>query len=489
MSRFAPSVFAQFLRLRRAPDNNKMEHSQKTPADPHVEDHSRPPEEVIQGLVQNIEALLESGQRPEALDRFAELHPVDQGEVLDGLPRESRQLLLADLDHWVMAEILEYLEPEESAQMVGGREPADLAQILDLTGPDVAVDLLRQIPEEKQQETLDAMADADEIKALLQYRDDTAGGLMTPEYPVVTESTTTPNALDQLRLLGSEAESINSVLVVDDQQRLVGSLSLIRLALARSNTRVGDIMDREFTSVTAETDQEECARVMQRYNLSLLPVVAGDGHLTGVILAEDLVDVVEEEATEDMFRIASVGGERISGPLTNSLRSRLPWLYINLATAFLAAVTVSLFESTIERVVALAVFLPVVASQGGIGGTQTVTLVVRSMALGEVPRRLGLRLLARELALGLVHGVALGVVVGVVAYLWKGNFTLGLVLGLAMLGNMLIAGMFGAGVPLLLRQLRMDPAVSSAVFVTTFTDVIGFVLFLGLAAIFVQHLV
>ncbi len=432
---------------------------------------------------------MESGQPAEALSRFAQLHPVDQGEVLDGLPREISQSLLADLDHWVVAEILEYLKPEESAEMIGGREPADLAQVLDLAGPDVAVDLLRQIPEEKQQATLEAMADPDEVKALLQYRDDTAGGLMTPEYPVMNQSTRTPNALDQLRLLGSDAESINSVLVVDDQQRLVGSLSVIRLALARSNVLVGDIMDREFTSVSAETDQEECARVMQRYNLSLLPVVDREGQLTGVIMAEDLMDVVEEEATEDMFRIASVGGERISGPLSNSLRSRLPWLYINLATAILAAVMVSLFESTISRVVALAVFLPVVASQGGIGGTQTVTLVVRSMALGEVPRRLGLRLLVRELALGLVHGVALGVVVGIVAYLWKGNFTLGLVLGVAMLGNMLVAGMFGAGVPLLLRHLRMDPAVSSAVFVTTFTDVIGFVLFLGLAAIFVQHLV
>ena len=388
-----------------------------------------------------------------------------------------------------MAEILEYLEPEESVEMIGNREPSELAEVLDLTDPDVAVDLLRQIPEEKQAETLEAMVDATEVTELLQYQDDTAGGLMTPDYPVVNEKTTTPNALDQLRLLGEDAEDINSVLVVDDEQHLVGSLSITRLALARSNIVVGDIMDRDINSVTSETDQEECARVMQRYNLDLLPVLDSDGRLTGVILDDDLVDVVVEEATEDMFRIASVGGERIAGPLSNSLRSRLPWLYINLATAFLAAVMVSLFETTITRVVALAVFLPVVASQGGIGGTQTVTLVVRSMALGEVPRRLGFRLLAREVALGLIHGVALGVVVGVVAYLWKGNVTLGLVLGLAMLGNMLVAGMFGAGVPLLLRQLRMDPAVSSAVFVTTFTDVIGFVLFLGMAAIFVEHLV
>ena len=466
-----------------------MEQSQITPPETRAEDQNRPPEELIQGLVQELQRLLESGQRPEALERFGGLHPVDQGEVLDGLPRDIQQSLIADLDHSVLADILEYLEPEESAELVGGREPADLAQVLDLTDADVAVDLLQHISEDKQQETLKAMIDSAEVSELLQYQDDTAGGLMTPDYPVVLETTTTPNALDQLRLLGPHAEDINSVLVMDTERRLVGSLSVTRLALARANMVVGDIMDREINSVVAATDQEECVRVMQRYNLSLLPVVDGEGRLAGVVLAEDLMGVVAEEATEDMFRIASVGGERIAGPLTNSLRRRLPWLYINLATAFLAAVMVSLFEDTITKVVALAVFLPVVASQGGIGGTQTVTLVVRSMALGEVPRRLGLRILARELALGLIHGVALGIVVGFVAYLWKGNFTLGLVLGLAMLGNMLVAGMFGAGVPLLLRHLKMDPAVSSAVFVTTFTDVIGFVLFLGLAAAFIDHLV
>ena len=466
-----------------------MEELQQTPPEPRSEQQPRPPEEVIHGLVQELERLMESTERQQALELFAVLHPVDQGEVLDGLIKEHSQSLLDELDANVVAEILEYLEPEESVEMIGDRTPADLAEVLDLTGPDVAVDLLRHMPEEKQNEILEAMVDSDEVTELLQYQDDTAGGLMTPDYAVVNEKTTTPNALDQLRLLGEDAEDINSVLVIDDDHRLVGSLSITRLALARSSAVVGDIMGRDINSVTAETDQEECAKVMQRYNLDLLPVLDSEGRLSGVIMDDDLVDVVVEEATEDMFRIASVGGERIAGPLTNSLRSRLPWLYINLATAFLAAVMVSLFETTITRVVALAVFLPLVASQGGIGGTQTVTLVVRSMALGEVPRRLGLRLLARELALGLIHGVALGIVVGIVAYLWKGNVTLGLVLGLAMLGNMLVAGMFGAGVPLLLRQLRMDPAVSSAVFVTTFTDVIGFVLFLGLAAIFVEHLV
>nr|MBC8281787.1 magnesium transporter [Chloroflexota bacterium] len=335
-----------------------MEQPQTTPPEHRAEDHPRPPEELIQELVQELQRLLESGEQLNALEIFAVLHPVDQGEVLDGLPKEWSQWLLEELDAAVVAEILEYLEPEESAEMIGGREPADLAQVLDLAGPDVAVDLLRHIPEEKQFETLDAMVDPAEVSELLQSQDDTAGGLMTLDYPVVNETTTTPNALDQLRLLGEDAEDINSVLVVDIEQRLVGSLSITRLALARSSTVVGDIMDRDVNSVTSETDQEECARVMQRYNLNLLPVLDGDGRLTGVILDDDLVDVVVEEATEDMFRIASVGGERIAGPLTNSLRRRLPWLYITLATAFLAAVMVSLFETTITRVVALAVFLP-----------------------------------------------------------------------------------------------------------------------------------
>ena len=433
-----------------------------------------------------LERLLEAGQIPEALELFNGLHPMDQGEILEELPRKFRSSLLAELDALVLADILEFMEPEESAALIGDRLPAELAEVLNFTDTDVAVDLLQQILEDKQLETLEAMSDATEVSKLLQYKEDTAGVLMTPDYPVFIQSTTTPNALDQLRLLAPDADGINSVLVMDEQQHLVGSLSVTRLALARPSMLIQDIMDPETNSVSAETDQEECAQVMQRYSLNLLPVLDGGGRLTGVILADDLVDVAAEEATEDMFRIASVDGERISEPLTSSLRSRLPWLYINLGTAFLAAVMVSLFEDAIYRVVALAVFLSVVASQGGIGGTQTVTLVVRSLALGEVPRRMGFRLLVRELSIGTIHGVVLGLVVGIVAYLWKGNFNLGLVLGGAMLGNMLVAGMFGAGGTLLLRQFRMAPAVSSAVFVTTFTDVIGFVLFLGLAAVFVN---
>ena len=463
-----------------------MNQSQNTSPDVQTEGQGRPREELVQGIAMDIRHLIEDENGDAALSLFRQLHPVDQGEVLVGLTGGVRLKLTEALSPGETADILELMEPQGAARVSEGISAEALAKILDQTRPDAAADILQLLPDDQADETIQDMSDAEEVVSLLQYRQDSAGGVMTLDYPVVRETITTPNALDQLRLLGPEAENINSILVVDDRNILVGSLSITRLALARPNSIVGDIADHDIISVTADTDQEECARLMERYNLIQLPVVDQDGQLTGVILAEDMVDVVEEEATEDMYRIASVAGEKVMGPLRNSLRRRLPWLYINLGTVLLAALMISIFESTIARVVALAVFLPVVAGQGGIGGTQTVTLVVRSMALGEVPRQLGLRLLSRELALGLINGALLGLVVGLVAYGWKGDATLGLVLGLAMLGNMLVAGLAGAGVPLLLRRLGMDPAVSSAVFVTTFTDVIGFLLFLSLGAAFID---
>ena len=450
-----------------------------------TESQSLPREKLVQLAVFAIREFLDDDRADSALAQFRQLPSVDQGEVLVSIAKGTQLRLLEALSPAETADILEEMEPQAAAEVSKEIQSERLAHILEQTSHDAAADILQLLPEENLDETLQAMSNGQLVASLLQYRKDTAGGLMTLDYPVVKEMVTTPNALDQLRLLGPEAENINSLLVVDDQDRLVGSLSIARLALARPTSLVGDIAEHDIISVTAETDQEECVRLMERYNLIQLPVIDQDGRLTGVILAEDMVDVVEEEATEDMYRIASVAGERVMGPLRNSLRRRLPWLYINLATVLFAGLMISFFESTISKVIALAVFLPVVAGQGGIGGTQTVTLVVRSMALGEVPRNLGLRLLSREVSLGLINGALLGLVVGLVAYGWKGDATLGLVLGLAMLGNMLVAGLAGAGVPLLLRRLGMDPAVSSAVFVTTFTDVVGFLLFLGLAAAFV----
>jgi magnesium transporter len=224
------------------------------------------------------------------------------------------------------------MEPQVAVDVSKVIQGKNLARILEQTSHDSAADILQLLPEEDLEQILNNMSNGPVVASLLQYRKDTAGDLMTIDYPVVSETVTTTTALDELRLLGPEAENINSPLVVDDDDRLVGSLSITRLALARPTSVVGELAEHDITSVTAETDQEECVRLMERYNLIELPVVDQEGRLTGVILAEDMVDVVEEEATEDMYRIASVAGERVIGPLRNSLRRRLPWLYINLAT-------------------------------------------------------------------------------------------------------------------------------------------------------------
>ncbi len=459
----------------------------------HHEDEKSVPsvsiEERTNLLIDRIRELLSGEDHREALALFNELHSVDKGKVLVDLPPEPQQEFLTTLPPEDTAEILEHLEPGEAVQVTEQISSEELPRVLDEVRPEVAADILKQLPTEQSAEALRSMLGAKGVIPLLRYSDDSAGGLMTPEYLAVSAEETAATALDGLRIIGPKAERVSTVFVVDDKGKLVGTLGVTTLALSRPKTLVKDIMDPETIYVTAETDQEECARLIERYDVNYLPVVDEEHKLIGVILIEDVVDVVEEEATEDMYRMAGMGGERLLGPVTYSLRTRLPWLYINLATAFLAAGVVALFESTIAKAAVLAAFLPIIAGQGGIGGTQTLTLVVRSIALGQLLGQRAVHLLTREILVGLIHGVLLGLVVGLITLIWKGNGILGLIVGLAMAGNMVIAGLTGAGVPLLLRRLKLDPAVSSAIFVTTFTDVIGFFFLLGLATLLIRFLI
>ena len=451
--------------------------------------HTAPPLEGTLERARVLEQMLDDGRRDEAWDYYLQLHPSDRAETLTELGGRLRRSLAREMAPETVAGLLEHLDPRMAVRMLRDYEPAGLAGVLDIADPGAAAEMLELLPEERRLATIEEMASPSRVETLLRYEDGTAGRLIDLEVPVFNENTTVPIALDRLRLMGEAAEQLNSLPVVDGEGRLVGSLRPVRLALARPNASVGQIMDKDLTSVTTSTDEQVALQLISRLKVSDLPVVEDDGRLAGLIRAEDAVEVVQENATEDMYRIAGIGEERVTGPLTDSVRSRFPWLALNLVTVFLAAAVIGLFESTIARVVALAAFLPVVAGQGGIGGTQTVTLVVRSLATGELPRRLGLRLLRREIMLGVIHGVVLGVIIGGIGWAWQGSPVLGLVLALAMTGNMVVASIAGAGVPLLLRRLRMDPAVSAAVFVTTFTDVIGFALFLGLAAVFIEFLI
>ncbi|MBN1161459.1 MAG: magnesium transporter [Dehalococcoidales bacterium] len=447
-------------------------------------------EEKTEDIAEQIQDLVEKDNQPAAIKLFSQLRPGDQGEVMEDLPLDTQQEILTALPPEEAAEILEHLEPKDAAEVIEGVDSSVLSDILDEADSDVAADILRQLPEEHALDVIGEMEEAAEVIPVLQYADDTAGGRMVVEYVSVKDDATAADALEMLRQQEPEqVKDIRSVFVTDAEGRLAGELSIARLALAKPKTMVRNIMETDIVSVKVDTNQEECARVMERYNIDELPVVDAVGHLVGVIMSEDIIDVIEEEATEDIYKMAGIPGERVFGSLFLSMRNRLPWLSINLVTTFLAALVISIFESTIAQLVTLAVFLPIVAGQGGIGGTQTLTLVVRSIALGEISKKGGFRLLRREVTLGLIHGLLLGVVVGLIAYIWKGNYMLGLVLGMAMVGNMIIAGLSGAGIPLILTRLRVDPAVASAVIVTTCTDVIGFFLFLGLATALVTFLV
>ena len=456
--------------------------------EPGVEQRSTLPEENAREHALLLEDMIYEGMRDGVWSYYLQLHPSDRAAVLTELPGSIRRSLGREMAPETLAGIVEYLEPRIAARMLREFETERLAAVLDLADP-AAAEVLERLPEEARANALSAMALPTPVETLLQYEDGTAGRLANPAAPVFKENMTVPIALDRLRLMGRAAEQVNSFPVVDDGGVLVGSLRPLRLALARPYDSVSQIMDREVTSVTTSTDEQVAAQLLSRFNVSEMPVVEEDGRLVGMMHAEDAVEAVQESATEDMFRMASIGEERITGPLTESVRSRFPWLAVNLVTVFFAALVIGMFESTIAKVVALAAFLPIVAGQGGIAGTQTVTLVVRSLATGELPRQLGLRLLRREITLGLIHGLVLGAIIGGIGWAWQGNPILGLVLALAMTGNMVVASVAGAGVPLLLRRLKMDPAVSAAVFVTTFTDVIGFALFLGLAAVFIEYLV
>ena len=439
-----------------------------------------------------VSTLLDQEQALEAFVRFQRLLPPDQADVFTQLSDDHRERLATNLSVAGMAGLIEHLDTNEAiefAELVG---QTSLPGILDVVSPDVSADVLKGMNADDAAGIISRMETGAEVATLLEYADDEAGGLMTPEFVALYENMTVSQAMTLIRQWAAEysSEEITQAFVVDRNGLLRGSIGLANLVLARPHQLVSLIMDPRVISVTTETDQEEVARLVERYDLYQIPVTDDEGKLLGIIVVEDIIDVFDEEATEDMYRMIGVSEtEKATGPFWLSARSRLPWLCVNLATAILAGVVITLFESTMARAVALAAFLPVVAGQGGITGTQTLTLMVRSIALRELNSVSTWKLLWKELRLGLVHGLVVGTIVAVVAFGWQQNEYIAIVIGVAMLANMTIAGVSGVLVPLGFRALRVDPALSSAVAVTTVTDVAGFLIYLGLAAAMIQFIV
>ena len=285
-----------------------------------------------------------------------------------------------------------------------------------------------------------------------------------------------------------DLEMVFYLYVVDERNHLVGVVSLRQLLMVAPTTPLKKVMTADVIAVTTDTDQEDVADQVALYDLLAIPVVDDTNKLVGTITVDDVIDVIQDEATEDIFYLAGVeADDHIHTPALTSVKKRLPWLMLNLATALLAATVVALYEPTIARFSFLAVFLPVVAGLGGNSGTQTLTVIIRGLALGEVNWESGKAILLKEIKVGISNGIVTGIIAGTVAYLWKGNYMLGLVLGGAMTINIVVAGIVGTLVPLVLKKLNVDPAIASSIFVTTFTDVVGFLSFLGLATFLLRY--
>ena len=446
----------------------------------------------IEDLVKVISSHLESEDFSSISDIFDHLRTPDRADLIDRLPSKHQVKLMKSLTPRDMGQIVGELGATEAIQLSRNIEPHQLSLILDETSPEVAVDVLRGLPVQERDETLSSMKDTFDVVTLMNYEDDDAGGLMTPEFMSLEEKMTVTEAINLIRHSMNEIDinEVSYILVVDHNRILKGGLNVSRLVTASGHQLISEVMHPSLITVDTKTDQEECAKLMERYNLMTLPVTNDDGILVGVVKMEDMINIFQEEATEDMYKMVGVDeGEKILGPFWKSVRGRLPWLCVNLATAGLAALVITLFQSTLSQLITLAVFLPVIAGQGGIVGTQTLTLVVRSLALGDINRSEARKLLIKELELGLVHGIILGAISGIVAYFWIGNEFLAIVVGVAMLANLVIAGISGVVLPLCLKAMKIDPALASAVVVTTVTDIVGFIIYLGLATLAISLIV
>jgi len=441
-------------------------------------------------LAETVKDLLE-GDRRERLDQILEeAHPADVTRALRELPVEQQTIVFRLLSREQAGAVLHEMDDQTLLGLVRALDEVELSGILERMPADNAAQVVDELPEEQAEKVLDLMKEekSEEVQELLEYGEKTAGRIMSPEFVSVHEEMTVAQALDHVRKAAS-AEQAFYIYVVDDHDHLVGVVPLRRLITADPATPIRLIRHEDVVSVMPETDQEEVARMVAKYNLLAVPVVDTDRRLLGTVTVDDVIDVIQQEATEDIQRFGGVAGdETVLDPPNAVFTKRLVWRLINLGTAILAASVIGLFESSIQSLATLAVFMPIVASMGGIGTTQTATVVVRGIALGDMTMSVLRRVLRKELLLGLTTGAANAAVMAVIAYLWKGQLLLSLILGVALVFNMLVAAVVGVLVPLALKTFRVDPAIASSVIITTFTDVFGFFSFLGLATLLISFL-
>ncbi len=440
-------------------------------------------------LVEELKRLAKAGDVQAFRAKAEQVHPSDLSDAFAALDDELRVRLIRQLPPELVSGALAEMEPEERPSEVLEALPAEhAADIVEELAVDDAADVIAELPPDRADTILKLVDDRQEIEDLLKYDEDSAGGIMTSEIVSVDQGATAAEAIEEIRRQSEQVEDFYQVYCVDADQKLVGVLPLRRLVCTPPNTPVANIMEATPAVASSDLDQEDVARLMSRYNVAAVPVVDEVGRLLGRVTFDDVIDVVEAEQTEDLLKFGGGSGdEQLGGGWFSAVRKRLPWLSVNLITALLAALIIRYFQDTIEAILVLAALGPVIAGMGGNAGTQALAVTVRRVALGLVSREQAARVIGKEILVGVINGLVMGVVMGAITASVLGTgWMLGVVVMLAMWGNIMVAGMAGAAIPLLLDRWGIDPAVASSVFVTTFTDIVGYFLFLGLASTFLH---
>lgn len=429
--------------------------------------------------------------RKELSEFLEDLHDVDIANYLQEYCNDKELLRIFNaLDIEDKASLLEYSELELQERIIELIPEEEVLDIFSYMSPDDIADILGYIDVEKKKTLLNKMkkSEANKIYTLLGYKEDSAGGIMTTEYLAFKKNMDLKSVLNSIKKIAPKTEYIESVFVLESNGVLLGEADLRDILIMPHNTLLEDITDESIKYVYVDDDQEKVAQLVSKYSLKVVPVVNKKNNLLGIITIDDVLDVIEEENTEDILKLAGTADdEELETPLLDGVKKRVPWLIINLGTAFLASFVVSMFENTLSAVVALAVTMPIVSGMGGNAGTQGLAVTIRSIALGEYDPREKFLHLVKYIGVGLISGASLGILGGIIVFAMFSNIYLSLVLFLAMIGDVIVGCVAGFLIPIILKAIKIDPAQSSAVILTTFTDVCGFVFYLGIATIMLMR--
>ena len=443
-------------------------------------------EEVTESLLRSVLEHLEYGRIEEIRAVVHDLSPAGVAYLLEQVNPEARTQLVGILKRDLDPETLVELDADVRDEVLEAMEPSDIVEAAHELDTDDAADILEDLPDEERREVLAALP-ADEraaIEETLAYPEYTAGRLMQRGLVAVPGAWTVGQVIDHCREASDLPDDVYDLFVIDEQRRLMGSVALGRMLRTKRPVPITEIMDPDIPSIPVTAEQEEVAHIFRDQNLVSCPVVDSSHRLLGVIMVDDVLDVIDEEAEDDLLKMGGVREDDVHAPMVRTARQRFWWLLVNLGTALLASAVIGQFEEELQKIVALAVLMPIVASMGGNAGTQTVTVAVRALAMGELTIANITRFVVKEAFVGGANGLVFALILGVITWAWFHDPRIGLIIAAAMVINLVCAALAGTLIPLGLQRAGVDPAVSSTVFLTTVTDVVGFLAFLGLAAVF-----